>query len=71
MVTNFSIYIMLLMDEDGIGNTPSVRIEENVTLVRKLLVQDRHIIVKQLSDETGIDVRSIELILNMHIASAR
>ena len=62
---------MLLMDEDGIGNTPSVRIEDNVTLVRKLLVQDRHIIVKQLSDETGIDVRSIELILNMHIVSAR
>ena len=57
------------------GCPPSVVTDDNDTLVRKLVIQNHCITVKHLSRETGMSVRSIELILhdnlNINKASAR
>ena len=54
---------------------PSVVTDNNDTLMKKLVIQNHCITVKHLSSETGMSVRSIELILhdnlNINKVSAR
>ena len=51
-------------DEDGKGRPLFVVTEDNITIVKKLIVQVERITVKQFSSETGISVASFELILH-------
>ena len=58
---------MPVTDGDCEGRTHFVITEDNVTIGKKLVPQDRHTNVKQLSSEAGINVGSIKLILNDYI----
>ena len=64
-VRKFKSVFMSLIGEDREGSSLFVVTEDNVTIVKKLL-QDKRLTVKQVSNETGIIVGSIELILLDH-----
>ena len=55
------------MDEEREGCLPFVVTEDNVTIVKKLVIQDGRTTEKQFSSENGIYVGSIELILHNHL----
>ena len=64
----FKSGFMSVMDEDREERPPFVVAEDNnVTIVKTLVRQDRRITVNQLSSETGLRIGSKELILIDHL----
>ena len=58
---------MSVLDEDREGSPSFAVTEDNVTVVKKTILKDGCITVKQLSSETRISVESIELLLHEHL----
>ncbi|GFR86864.1 histone-lysine N-methyltransferase SETMAR [Elysia marginata] len=66
-VRKFKSGFLSVMDEHREGRPPSVVTEKNVSTVKKPIIQDRRITVKQLAFETKISIGSVETILHDHL----
>ncbi|GFR72789.1 transposase [Elysia marginata] len=66
-VRKFKSGFLSVFDEHREGRPPSVVTENKVSTVKKLIMQDRRITVKQIAFETKISIGSVETTLHDHL----